>query len=195
LSNPLNLSLTRWLRIAVDEQPAVDIDVAAQATDVTQVSLNNIVSTINLSLGAAIASAVNRQLVLRSPQTGPSSRLSLEPVLAGDARNLLFGDVAPLTVGAATQPATLTSEDLLQPVDLEQRRWLRLAVDRGPGQAIEVAGAAPRTTFLDEIVTAINRVFPGLASATSDNRLQLISPTVGAESQISVSPRQTLDLI
>jgi len=93
-------------------------------------------------------------------------------------------------------PAIITGEaDLLAPVNLAERRVIRLSVDHGRAVDIDVAGAAPDSTTLAELIAKLNAVFPGMASATDDDRLRLTSPTRGNSSHLQVLPLRALEVI
>ncbi len=99
------------------------------------------------------------------------------------------------TSGTAPAPATITGKvDLLKPADLSRRRVLRLAIDGGAPLDVDVAGAAPKQTFLDEVVAALNAAVPGLAAPTDDSRLRLTSPTAGEDSRLQVLPLRVLEI-
>lgn len=196
LSGWVNLQVARFLRLAINGGSVVDVDCAAQATDPGAASLDEIAAAINMALEAETASHDGMHLILKSSTSGLAGRIMLEPYTSGDARHILLGEVEDVTKGSAPAPAVITGEvDLLTPVDLSQRRLIRLAVDGGRPVDIDVAGAAPATTFLDEIVEAINAVFPDLATATEDDRLQFKSPTVGKGSRLSLLPLRYLEVV
>ncbi len=198
LSLPVNLETARFLLLGVDGAPPVEVDCAAGAADPKAVDLPAIVAALNAAV-PGVAAAVAGRLVLTSPTQGFSSRIALEPYAAGDARRLLLGDGPDSAAGAAPAPAVLTGEvDLLQPADLSRGRVLRIAVDGGPALDVDVAGASPGQTFLDEVVAALNAAVPGLASATDDDRLRLTSPgagpAAGEESRLEILPLRALEL-
>jgi len=196
LSSGADLQIARFLSLAVDGQPAVDVDCAAQAANPGAATLDEIVEAINMALEAETASHDGMHLILKSPTSGLAGRIMLEPYTSGDARHILLGEVEDVTRGSAPAAAVITGEvDLLTPVDLSQRSLIRLAVDGGWPLDIDVAGAAPAATFLDEIVEAVNAVVPGLAAATEDDRLRFTSPTLGEESHLSLQPLRYLELI
>jgi hypothetical protein len=195
LNNP-DLSVARFLKVGIDGQPAVAVDCAAQASDLTTVTLSEIIAAINQVLGDGVASQEDADLILQSRQTGQSGRITLETFISGDAREVLFGQVDGVTLGEEAAPATIAGEvDLLRPVDLSQCHLIRLTVDGGYPVEIDVAGAAPQATFLDEIIAAINALFPGMAAATERDRLLLTSPTEGENSSLALLPVRSLDLI
>ncbi len=185
----------RILRLTVDNAPARDLDCAAGAVNLQSVQLPEIVTALNSSLGAEVASQAGGRLVLTSQTPGAAGRITLERHGLGDARRLLFGDVPDATTGEAAQPAVITGEvDLLGPVDLDRRRSLRVAVDGDRPVDVKVAGSLPRQTFLDEVVAALNAEIPGLAAATPDDRLRLTSPTAGEASRLEVVPLRFLEV-
>jgi hypothetical protein len=196
LSGNVNLSVARFLRLSIDNQAPREVDCAAKATDASKTTLSDIVAAIKEALGPAIASHDGRHLILASATPGAAAKLEVLPCTSGDARRKLFGDVPDTTIGKAPTPATISGDvDLLTPVNLGERRSIRLAIDGARPIDINVSGAAPDRTFLDEIVTKINAVAPNLASATDDDRLRLTSPTAGEHSQLDVLPLRSIDVI
>lgn len=196
ISGGANLQVARFLSLSVDGGQAVDVDCAGKANDISNVTLDEIIEAINDALGVEVASAEGGYLKLTSPTAGLSGRIILDHYTTSDARKELLGDVKGVVTGEDPSAAVITGEvDLLGPVDLSERRLIRLAVNGNRPVDINVAGAAPATTFLDEISTAINAVFPGMAEATEDDHLQLTSPTVGEDSRLSLLPLRYLELI
>ncbi len=196
LRGGVNLSVARFLRVAVAGQPARDVDCAAGAADPAHATLDEIVAAIDAALGPGIAAHDGAHLLLTSTAAGAAARLELLPYTSGDARGKLLGDVPDETTGSAPAPATITGNaDLLTPVNLAERRLIRLSVDGGRPFDVDVSGAAPESTFLDQIVAKINQVFPGLASETDDDRLRLTSPTAGEDSRLELLPMRVLEVI
>ncbi|HLF91125.1 MAG TPA: hypothetical protein VI451_19430, partial [Anaerolineales bacterium] len=195
LSGTHDLTLTRYLRIGVDGKPPVNVDCAAD--DPAKTGLDDIVSKINAALKADVASVEDNFLKLQSPSAGLSSRLVLEHYSGGDARTHLLGEDVPAeTTGEAPTPAALTGEiSLTSAIDLSQRSVLRIAVDSRRPFDVDVRGAAPESTLLDEVVTHINDAFPGLASAVEIDQLRLTSPTTGPDSSVEVLPLRSIELI
>ena len=201
LSRGVDLSAGSRLRLRVDGGPVVVADGAGARPRTTL--LGEVTKAINLALQAAtpglpdVAFDAGGFLALVSPTAGPASRIVLVPPAAGetDVRRTLFGAAPDVAAGSAAAPAAITGEaDLLSPVDLADRPWLRLAVDGGAPFAVQVAGAAPGKTFLDEVVAALNARLPGVAAATADDRLRLTSPTAGEASRIEVLPLRYLEV-
>lgn len=200
LPGTVDLSIARFLRLAVNGAEPIAIDCAAGATDPKQSILAEIVEAVNAGFTAAqipaTAKAEGNRLILATTTPGATSRIDLLPYTEGDARKALFGEIPDVTTGNDPAPAFISGEtDLLTPVTLAGQRFLRLSVDGGRPVDVDVAGAAPSTTFLDEIVDRINAVAPGLASATNNDRLRLTSPTTGEQSRLQVLPLRALELI
>jgi hypothetical protein len=198
LSGSSDLQIARFLQLSVDGGPAVTIDCASGSGNAAAVELADVIVAINTAMNAVIASAADEKyLLLTSPTDGIGSRIGLEFHTGSDARKLLFGkDVPERSDGLEAQPATLTGEiDLLSPVDLSERSVIRLALDGGVAEDIDLAGVAPATTFLHEMIVAINAVFPGMASQTEDDRLRLFASGTGEQSSLALLPSRHLELI
>jgi hypothetical protein len=190
----VDLRIARHLQIAVDGQPAVVIDCAAQATDPAKVSLNEIVKAIE-AVAAGIATAQGPHLVVTSKTPGAASMLDLRPYSAGDARSVLLGTVSDTSIGSDATPATITGvADLSTPINLGDRALLRLAVEGGRPVDVDVAGTSPQQTAAAEIRDAIDRTLPHLARLTPDNHLQLVSPSAGETSSLKVLALRTIEL-
>ncbi len=200
LASTIDLSIARFLRLAINGGESLSIDCTKDISDPKQSTLAEIVETVKAALTAAqfpaTAKAEGDRLVLATITTGATSRIDLLPYTEGDARRVLFGEIADATTGNDPAPAIIAGEtDLLASANLARQRFLRLSVDAGRPVDVDIAGAAPATTFLDEIVDRINAVVPGLASATDNDRLRLTSPTTGEDSWLAVLPLRALELI
>jgi hypothetical protein len=200
LPGTADLSAARFLRLAVNGTQPIAIDSAAGATDPKQSTLAEIVGAVNAGFTAAqipaAAKAEGNRLILATTTIGALSGIDLLPYTEGDARMALFGEIPDVTPGNDPAPAVISGETgLLAPVNLAEQRFLLLSVDGERPVDMDIAGAVPATTFLDEIVARINSVFPGLASGTEDGRLRLTSPTTGEQSQLEVLPFRALELI
>jgi hypothetical protein len=198
LSGGVDLRIAHHLIIAVDGKTAVDVNFATNITDLTNVKLPVIVQEINKQLpNVASPSDDGTHLILSSLNSGAGAQIALQRYTGGDAHNILLGaDVPMVTTGENPAPAVITGDaDLLAPVNLGERPILRLAVDGQRPRDMDVSGAEPEKSSLDEIVAKINSVIPGLASATENDRLRLTSPTAGEESQLDLFPLRTLNLI
>ncbi|MCA1567708.1 MAG: hypothetical protein LC803_19095 [Acidobacteria bacterium] len=187
----------RFLRLAVNGAPPVDVDVTARAADASKPTPQEIVRAINEQLKLAVATHDGQHLTLTSPTSGfASSQLALLPFTGRDARAKVLGNVPDVTTGVGAAHATIEGAvDLLSPANLSERQTLKLAVDGGRPFEVNVAGAAPGATFIDEVIAHLNAAFPGLASRTQNDRLLLTSPTSGVESRLSLLPARALELI
>ncbi|PWB46137.1 MAG: hypothetical protein C3F12_08760 [Candidatus Methylomirabilota bacterium] len=195
-----DLSVARFLRLAINGGESFSIDGAKGISDPKQSTLAEIVENVKAALTTAripgTAKAEANRLILATTTTGATSRIALLPYTEGDARSVLLGEIPDVTTGNDPAPAIITGEiDLLASANLAEARFLRLSVDGGRPVDVDIAGAAPATTFLDEIVGRINAVVPGLASSTDNDRLRLTSPTTDEESRLEVLPLRALELI
>jgi hypothetical protein len=196
LSGDIDLSVSRFLRISLDGAPSKDVDCASEAAKPTAAKLDKVVKAINKALGVNAASAEGTHLVLTSPTPGFSGRITLASFSSGDARQKLLGDASSSAQGTDAQPATIAGAiPVTAPVDLSNRRLLRLAINGARPLDIDVAGKLPAQTSLDELVAAINRVVPGMASVTDDDRLRLVAPQTEGPSRLSVLPLRSLELV
>lgn len=196
----LNLQSGRTLVVSVNGGQPIEIDCAANAANVQAVTPAEIENNVKAALqtAGALASATLQggKLVLETTATGATSQINLTVFPGDDAREKLFGKDPKIILGSDPVPATIKGEaDLNAPVDLSERRTIRLAVDGGRTIEVDVAGSAPQSTTIDEIVARINAVFPNLASATDDQHLLLTSPTSGENSGLELSPTRWLELI
>jgi hypothetical protein len=85
------------------------------------------------------------------------------------------------------QPAIFTStQDISQGINLFTRCLLNFSIDGGTPIEVEVAGADPASTQIDEVVDAINTAvgFTFAASILDGALLQFTSPTSGVNSSI-----------
>ncbi len=196
LAAGIDLSSVRFLRIAVDGAAAVDVDAAKAAADASHATLAEIAKSINQALGKTVASDDGTHLILTSVATGSAGQLDLQVYTASDARSVLLGSVPDVTTGTDPASAVVTGTvDLRAGVNLEERRFILLAVDGNRAVEIDVAGAAPDRTFPDEAAAKIHSALPGVASLTDNNQLRLTSPTSGESSSLELLPLRALELI
>lgn len=197
LGGGADLSASRFLRLAIDGGKPQTIDCAAAAANPKAAQLPEIITAINQAAGLSIASSPDGQhLVLKGPTAGISNRLFLGVYQSDGAFSRVLGTANKTSHGTDAAPATIVGTvDLLAGVDLDERRILRLARDGMPPVDIDISGAKPSKTFLDEIVARINAVLPGVASATGDDRLQLTSTSTGESSTLEVLPLRMLELM
>lgn len=104
--------------------------------------------------------------------------------------------MADSAAGAEPQSAVIEGDlSLLSPVDLDERRLLRLAVDSESSLDIDISGDMPSMSFATEVVSAINAIIPGVADLGPDNQLRLTAPSAGEESYLAVLPLRHLEVI
>lgn len=193
LSQGANLGETAMLRLRIDEQSPVEVDLAAGVADPTTVPLHWMAVAINVALGAQVARHDGRHLILASPSGGPNSRLEVQEV-AGDAAEKLLGLPAHSYTGSAARAAQLRgTRDLSGGVDLSDERYLRIQIDNATLAEIDCAGPAPANTTLDEVVAAINSALGNTVAGHDGRFLTLTSPTTGAASMISLQQAAAQD--
>jgi hypothetical protein len=190
-----DVSVQRFLRISVNGAPAKNVDCSKAAAIKTAATLDEVVQSVNTQMGVGIASHDGKNLSLRSPAMGTAGRLSVEAYVSIDAREKIFGPGPPVQGKAAVAAFVKGEVDLANAVNLRGRTKLLLSMDGGRPEEIDVAGPAPDSVPLQDIIERINAVLPGVASRTDDDRLQLTSPSTGIESTVEVLPRRFIDLI
>lgn len=194
-SGGVDVSVRRFLRLKIDAAAPVEIDCASTAGNPVTASLDDIAGAINAATGATLASHSGGHLVLASPSPGASSRVLVEPTTAGDAREAILGAIPDEAEGAASTAATLVGEvDLRRGVDLSQRSALRIGQGAAAPEDVDLAGEAPAATSAEEIVSAIDARFPGMATLESDGRLRLTS-TAGDGGALSVLPIRYFEVV
>jgi len=196
LGSSIDLSVARFLALAIDSSEIVGVDCAANAADPAAVDPQAVVDAINAAMGNPVAVLEAGRLVLRSTSTGPESRVTLGAHRSDDASAHLLGPVEKRAFGMAAAPATITGEiALTRPINLSERQLLRVRVNQALPVDIPVAGPVPAFTSAKQVVEAVNRVVPGLARLDAEQQLQLIAPTNGSASYLAVQPLRYIDLI
>lgn len=180
------------LRLAIDAEPAVSVDVAGLDPGATLPQ--EIVTSVNEGLGATVASHDGDRVTLRSSTEGETGQLLVEEV-AGDAAEAVMGLRPRSGRGAPPVTAALTgSPDLAGSVDLSARHVLVLALDGADPVAIDLRADAadPTHATLEEIARAINTALgrPDDDPVASDDgaHLVLVSPTEGEGGGLAVLP-------
>jgi hypothetical protein len=175
------------LRIKIDDGAPVDVDLAASGRLQT---LAQVVANINRKFPQPIAS--NPQLLLASPTIGERSRLELIDVDNDAAQLLLF--LSPRTFrGAAASAASVVGSTPIPKIDLSERRYLRLLIDRKHLAEIDCAGPDPRATTLPQITSAINQALGFKVASAEGPFLRLTSPTKGPGSSIDLEAAAAQD--
>ena len=94
LSRGVDLREARFLRLAVDGQPACAIDFSTNTTSVPRLRValpGEIVAAINAALGSEVATHDGSRLTLTSRTTGAESRIAFEAPRSADASSVLLG--------------------------------------------------------------------------------------------------------
>lgn len=187
LSNGINLRGANFLRLKIDGENPIEIDLTMGA-NAANVSLDAIIATLNQPLtGQAIARAENGLLSITSLNSGASSRIEIRDGL-GDSAERVFGLVPWIYRGSEAQSAqvigTVTLSDSL---DLRQHRYLRLVVDRTRVAEIDCAGANPAQTTPQQVCDAINQALQiaNFATLQAGHYLKFTSPITGFNSSIA----------
>lgn len=186
LSGGVDLSAVRYVRLLIDGQYLAEVDCAANASDATNVQLEQIKQAINDALTLTLATHDGKHLILTSPTTGFNSSIAFQPAAAQDARVQLFGAIDTFYAGRDARAAEVVSiNDLSGGVDLSTRAKLRIKVDNHPAITMVCAGNEASHTLLSELTVLLNAHL-GVGIATHDGRfLRLRSPSAGAASTIA----------
>lgn len=195
LSGGVDLSAADRLRLAVDG--AAPVEIACAGPDPAATTLAQVAIAVNVALGVNVARHDGRRLLLTSPTRGAGSSLEILAPAGPDATALLLGIAAPrLYVGSAAQPARAVGlVELGGGVDLSQRRFLRLGVDRQAPRDLDLAAAAadPTAASLAEIVAAIDAGLEMPLATVEGGRLVLTSPSTGSASRLVFEPAEAGD--
>ncbi len=184
LSGGVDLSAAARLALAVDGGALVEV--ACAGPNPAHTSLNQICLNINHALGAAVASTDGKHVVIGSLVHGAASRLEIGVPSANDATGAILGiSGAREYHGADAQPARIVGAALQAPLDLQVTRFAGLGIDGAPAADVDLAGAVPAATTLDEIVAAVNKAASGLASHDGAHVI-LTSASIGLAARIDV---------
>jgi hypothetical protein len=200
LAAPLDLRVRRFLRLAVNGAPPVDVDCAAGGGEDAAGTVDpaRVAEAVERAL-PAVAAKVDAAgcLVLATRAQGSAARIELLAFTGPGARAALFGDDAPdEALGEPPAPAEVAGTvDLSGGADLGASRTLRIALDGGRWQDVDVGGLVPGRTEPPEVVAGVEKVLPGVASLTPDGRLRLVSPTAGSGSRVEVLPVRVLEVV
>ena len=213
LSQGVDLRSRYLLQVRLDGRPPVVVDLRSH-TDPTTLGAatpQQLAYAIDARLGGDVASIDGQRLNLLSRSEGSASSIEVVPlatttaerfitraIVTHEAADAVFGFTRRVATGAAAGNARLGGGvddarvrggvDVHRGVDVRQNRYLRLAIDGRPAVEIDVAGARPRATLIDELVNAINL---GIAQAQTPivathagGHLTLTSPVMGAAARI-----------
>ncbi|VTR92935.1 unnamed protein product [Gemmata massiliana] len=198
----------RYLGLGIDDEPMREIDLASHAKDPANATAGELAEAINAAVGWGVASvSPDDRLTITSLVDGEAGRVAIEVLVRRERRRFtsraiakedaavrIFGDV-PRDVSGDATAAFIEGIDLPRGVDVHWSPILRLAVDGGAARDIILAGSKPNLVFVDEITTAVNAVFPGVATVSDQTaRVRLTSPTVGETSRLQLFPVLHLDV-
>ncbi|HEX2029499.1 MAG TPA: hypothetical protein VHF25_16035, partial [Nitriliruptorales bacterium] len=194
LSAGVDLPAGAALALGIDGGAPVDVTVGD--VDPVHRTLSQIVTIVNATLGAGIASHDGTRLHLTSPTRGAGASIEIAtPTTGSDATGQLLG-VSPRTyTGAAAAPAEVEGNvDLASTGPLGPRSLLRIGVDGAAPVIVDVAARAaePLAPTPSEIATAINVASDAVASII-EGRLRVASPTSGSASRIEIDRAATGD--
>jgi hypothetical protein len=209
LSPSIDVRTHPLLSLAVDQSPAVVVDLERLAPNPSQMSPADLSDAINKALGNNLASTDGNHLILTSPTNGAASGIDvLPPVITksrrfatrapitGEAVEAIFGASSVSAQGTAARSAVLSgTADLSHGVDLRVNRYLRLVVDARSPVEIDCAGERPRATLVKEIVAKINQVSLDDPASEDGRHLLLTSPSSGAMARIAIEPSRSLDAL
>jgi hypothetical protein len=126
------------------------------------------------------------QLVFETVSRGATASIELDPVRSTAAEALGLAD-GPLRVEGSGPPAARLVSQAAAPYALPKGAEMSLAID-GEQRRISFGKVTPGGTSAEEVASAINDRFPGVARVTRDGHLMLQSPTPGAGSSVRVEP-------
>ncbi len=184
----VDLGAASRLRLAVDAEPPVTVDVAG--ADPARTLPAEIVAAVNEALGADAASHDGDRITLVSPTEGAAGALDVQDV-DGDAAEAVLG-LRPRSA-ARTPLATARftgSADLTEGVDLSSRHVLVIGVDGGAPVEVDLRDRVLDRTraTLEEIARAVNTAVGQEIASDDGAHLVLASGRAGAAGAIDVLP-------
>lgn len=186
LSNPVDLTLARFLRISIDGTGLEEVDCAAAATDPASVDVDDVATAINDAFGFVAATHDGRFLTLTSPTPGSSGYVAVLEPAAQSATATVLGAVPSFVFGTDERRAGVLGRDIGFEVDLTAQSRLGLTIDNEPTETVDIAGAEPEHTTPAEIAAAINEGLQMTVAGHDGRRLTLASPTPGAAGRLVV---------
>ncbi|MFH7025269.1 MAG: hypothetical protein ACHBN1_07670 [Heteroscytonema crispum UTEX LB 1556] len=180
----INLEGANNLRLKINNNNAITIDLLEDITHTTSVNLEQIVKKINTRLNASVARFDKEYLILASPNPGSSSILEVQDVI-NDAAERLLGLAPRVYRGSNATAAQITGKvDLSGVVNLQDERYLRLLIDDRYLAEIDLTGGSSAARTLDQIRDTINNALTVNVASHNNRFLTLTSPTTGAGSSI-----------
>lgn len=186
LSRGVDLRQQRYLRLSIDQQPALEIDCAGPRPRATLPG--EVVAAINAALQPLgleqVASHDGKRLFLVSPTFGETSRILLQPPQIADARQRLLGAQPQTVSGVAARGVRFSGTiPLTAGVDLPAGAAVSLGIDGNPPVEISLAAAAGHKN-LNQLMLAINLALGGNIASHDGRHLALTSPLSGAASRL-----------
>ncbi|HEX8651039.1 MAG TPA: hypothetical protein VF708_09355 [Pyrinomonadaceae bacterium] len=185
LSGGINLAGASMLKVKVNDEAPVLLDLASLTGKTAGVTLDELIKAINDAPGSLVAQHDRQRLTLASPTIGTASRLEVLDT-EQDAATLLLGLAPYIYRGEGDTRAQVTGlVDLGGGADLSEQRYLRLIVDGRLVAEIDCAGADHTHTSLDEITHAINTALGSQVASHDGHFLRLTAPTRGTSGSIA----------
>lgn len=190
LSAGVDLRATPYLRLAVDDQPPVDVDCRGDRPRLTRP--DEIAARINAALGADVAGVEGGHLVIASPTAGRAGRVVVEPSSASDAAEILLGAGAATVTGRdATRVVFTATRDLSAGLHVSDRYLVRVGVDGNAPVDVDLRGDLATMpdlpdlrVDLEQLVDTLNAAL-GDGVASQDGRfITLRSSRIGPDSRI-----------
>jgi len=189
LSTGINLFASNTLRIQSDHRQAFDINISSHAASKKEVSLNEIVQSINSALTDAIASHDGQFLSLISNKIGSASGLKIKKLettykrrfvsrvtIVDEASDKIFGFNNVKVTGQDPTPAQVVGlNDLSRGVDLRSAQYLTIQINQQAPITVSCAGPRSRATLLKEVTDNINDAFAKKIAFDDNGFLKLIA--------------------
>ncbi|MBO9409367.1 hypothetical protein J7399_18160 [Shimia sp. R9_1] len=205
LSAGIDIAAQPLLQLAQDGRTPQTFDLSDAAA--APLDAEGLAQAINSQPQAPQASVTDNRLTLMSHLEGNAGQLELIPIsttlkrnfvsrvpIAEDAAKSVLGTLSAVSQSAPAAAATLQGNaNLSRGVDLRAGGFLRVQLDDAPAVDINCAGPRPRHTTLDEVLEAINSALGAGTARSSGSSLELVSPNLGAASQITLLPPQATD--
>lgn len=197
LSGGVNLMARHRIGLAFDGEPVHEIDLRSHAADISAATPQEIVEAIN-AVFPNLAFTDGRHLLLTSPTTGESSRVSLVPLeteqrrsftsramILDEASRAVLGFTSRRAIGEpATKARVVGTQDLSFGVDLREDRWVRVSIDDAPPVTVNCAGPRPRATTVEEAAARLATALGADQVAHDGKHPLLISPSTGSGSSV-----------
>lgn len=186
LSRGVDLRQQRYLRLSIDQQPAVEIDCAGPRPRATLPG--EVVAAINAALQPLgleqVASHDGKRLLLVSPTFGEASRILLQPPQIADARQRLLAADPQTVTGVAARGVRFTGTAALTAgLDLPAGAAISIGIDGAATVEISLAAAAQHKN-LNQLMLAINLALGANIASHDGRHLSLSSPLSGAASRL-----------